>query len=110
VELMGGMNHKIFKGIVRRKKAMERLKAEGIGTDLVVRLRRERDLIEQLRSDYCEVNRLNEKVRKGQASKEEKEDLLRLKSWIQMESGHLGEIEGEEIEGVICADMKGRTR
>lgn len=89
---------------------MERLKAECIVTDLVFRLRLERDLIEQLRSDYCEVNRLNEKVMDGKASKEEKEELSRLKSWIQMESGHLGEIEGEEIEGVICADMKGRTR
>ena len=101
------INRKVFKGILRRKKAMERVKAEGIVTDLVVRLRRERDLIEQLRSDYCEVNRLNEKVRKGQASKEEKEDLLRLKSWIQMESRVLRETEGEGIESIIYAEMKG---
>jgi len=85
---------------------MKRLNAEGIVMDLVVRLRRERDLIEQLRSDYCEVNRLNEKVAKGQASKEEKEKLLRIQSWIQVESGHLREIEGGEIETIICAEMK----
>ena len=85
---------------------MERLNAEGIVTDLVVRLRQERDLIEQIRSDYREVNRLNEKVAKNQASKEEREGLLRLQSWIQMESGHLREIERGEIETIICAEMK----
>jgi len=85
---------------------MKRLNAEGIVTDLVVRLRLERDLIEQLRSDYCEVNRLNEKMMDGKASKEEKEDLLRLQSWIQGESRHLKETEGEEIESIICAEMK----
>ena len=89
---------------------MERQNGKGIVTDLVVRLRRERDLIEQIRSDYREVNRLKEKVAKRQASKEEKEDLLRLQSWIQMESGLLKETEGEEIECVICAEMKGRAR
>ena len=85
---------------------MKQLNAEGIVTDLVFRLRLERDLIEQLRSDYCEVNRLNEKMMDGKASKEEKEDLLRLQSWIQGESRHLKETEGEEIESIICAEMK----
>jgi hypothetical protein len=101
------MNHKIFKGIVRRKKTMERLKAEGIGTDLVVRLRRERDLIEQIKSDHRELNRLKEKVAKRQASEEEKEQLVRYQSWIQVEIRLLKESEGEDIEGVICADLKG---
>jgi len=101
------INRKVFKGILRRKKAMERVKAEGIVTDLVVRLRRERDLIEQVKSDYSETNRLKEKVAKGHASEEEREKLLRLHSWIQMESRLLKETEGEEIEGVICAEMKG---
>ena len=69
-------------------------------------MRLERDLIEQLKSDCREVNRLKKKVMDGKASKEENEDLLRLQSWIQMESGHLREIEGEEIETIICAEMK----
>ena len=85
---------------------MERLNAEGIVTDLVVRLRQERDLIEQLRRDYREVNRLNEKVKKNKPTKEEKVKLLELQSWIQVESRRLKETEGEDIEGVICADMK----
>ena len=86
---------------------MERLNAEGIVTDLVVRLRQERDLIEQLRRDYREVNRLNEKVKKNKPSKEEKVKLLELQSWIQVESRLLKETEREDIEGVICADLKG---
>ena len=86
---------------------MERVKAEGIVTDLVVRLRRERDLIEQVKSDYSETYRLKEKAAKGHASEEEREKLLRLQSWIQMESRLLKETEGEEIEGVICAEMTG---
>lgn len=85
---------------------MERDNSKSIVTDLVVRLRRERDLIEQIRSDYREMNRLNEKVAKRQASKEEKEDLLRLRSWIQEESRVLRETEGGEIETIICAEMK----
>ena len=85
---------------------MERLNAEGIVTDLVVRLRQERDLIEQLRRDYREVNRLNEKVKKNKPSKEEEEKLLRIQSWIQMESRVLREIEGGEIESIIYAEMK----
>ena len=89
---------------------MERVKTEGIVTDLVVRLRWQRDLIEQLKGDHQELNRLKEKVENGQASKQEKDDLLRLQSWIQKESRHLKETEGEEIEGVICVEMKGRTR
>jgi len=100
------INRKVFKGILRRKKAMERVKAEGIVTDLVVRLRRERDLIEQIKSDCRETNRLKEKAAKGHASEEEKEKLLRIQSWIQVESGHLREIEGGEIESIICAEMK----
>ena len=103
------INRKVFKGILRREKAMERVKAEGIVTDLVVRLRRERDLIEQVKSDYSETNRLKERVAKGHASEEEREKLLRLQSWIQMESRLLKETEGEEIEGVICAGMKVMT-
>ena len=86
---------------------MGRLNGKSIVTDLVVRMRRERDLIEQIRSDYREVNRLKEKVMEGKASKEEKEDLLRLQSWIQVEIRLLKESEGEDIEGVICADLKG---
>ena len=85
---------------------MERRNGKGIVTDLVLRMRREKDLIEQIRSDYREVNRLKEKVAKRQASKEEKEDLLRLQSWIQEESRHLKETEGEQIESIICAEMK----
>ena len=85
---------------------MERQNGKGIVTDLVLRMRRERDLIEQIKSDYRELNRLKEKVAKNQASKEEKEGLLRLQSWIQVESGHLREIEGGEIETIICAEMK----
>ena len=85
---------------------MERHNGKGIMTDLVIRLRRERDLIEQIRSDYRELNRLKEKVTKGQASKEEKEELVRLQSWIQEELRHLKETEGEEIESIICAEMK----
>ena len=61
---------------------MERLNAEGIVTDLVVRLRRERDLIEQIKSDYRELNRLKEKVaeesgkqgRKGETVKDSELD------------------------------------
>ena len=101
------INRKVFKGILRREKAMERVKAEGIVTDLVVRLRRERDLIEQVKSDYSETNQLKEKVAKGHASEEEREKLLRLHSWIQMESRLLKETEGGEIESIICAEMKG---
>ena len=86
---------------------MGRLNGKSIVTDLVVRMRRERDLIEQIRSDYREVNRLKEKVMEGKASKEEKEDLLRLQSWIQMESRVLRETEGEGIESIIYAEMKG---
>ena len=86
---------------------MERLNGKDIVTDLVVRLRQERELIEQIKSDYREVNRLKEKVAKNSASKEEKEDLLRLKSWIQMESRVLRETEGEGIESIIYAEMKG---
>ena len=85
---------------------MEQQNGKGIVTDLVLRLRRERDLIEQIKSDYRELNRLNEKVKKNMASKEEKEKLLRIQSWIQVESGHLREIEGGEIEAIICAEMK----
>ena len=85
---------------------MERLNGDRFITDSTMRLRLERDLIEQLKSDCREVNRLNEKVRKGQASKEEKEDMLRLESWIKEEARHLREIEGEEIETIICAEMK----
>ena len=85
---------------------MERLNGDRFITDSTMRLRLERDLIEQLKSDCREVNRLKKKVMDGKASKEENEDLLRLQSWIQMESTYLREIEGEEIEGLICADMK----
>ena len=85
---------------------MERVKAEGIVTDLVVRLRRERDLIEQVKSDYSETNRLKEKAAKGHASEEEKEKLQRFQSWIQMESRVLREIEGGEIESIIYAETK----
>ena len=85
---------------------MERQNGKSIVTDLVLRMRREKDLIEQIKSDYRELNRLNEKVKKNMASKEEKEDLLRLQSWIQEESRHLEETEGGEIESIICAEMK----
>jgi hypothetical protein len=85
---------------------MERQNGKGIVNDLVVRMRRERDLIEQIKSDYRELNRLNEKVKNNMASKEEKEKLLRIQSWIQVESGHLRETERGEIETIICAEMK----
>ena len=85
---------------------MERPNGKGIVTDLVLRLRRERDLIEQIKSDYRELNRLKEKVAKGHVSKEEEEKWLRIQSWIQMESRLLKEIEGGEIETIICAEMK----
>jgi hypothetical protein len=88
---------------------MEQVKAEGVVTDLVARLRRQRDLIEQIKSDCQELNRLKTKVAKGHASEEEKEQLVRYQSWIRTESRLLKENEGEEIEGVICADMKGMT-
>ena len=85
---------------------MERLNNDRFNPDVSTRLRQERDLIEQLRSDYREVNRLKERVRKGQAGREEKEKLAKLQSWIRMESGLLKETEGEEIETIICAEMK----
>ena len=85
---------------------MERRNGKGIVSDLVLRMRRERDLIEQIKSDYRELNRLNEKVKNNMANKEEKEKLLRIQSWIQVESGHLRVIEGGEIETIICAEMK----
>ena len=89
---------------------MERQNGKGIVTDLVLRMRRERDLIEQIKSDYRELNRLKEKTAKGPVSKEEEEKLLRIQGWIRMESDHLREIEGGEIETVICGQMKGLQR
>ena len=83
---------------------MERLNNDRFNPDVSTRLRQERDLIEQLRSDYREVNRLKERVRKGQAGREEKQKLAKLQSWIRTESRLLKETDGE-IEGVICADL-----
>ena len=88
---------------------MERLKTDRLNPDVSTRLRQERDLIEQLRSDYREVNRLKERVRKGRAGREEKEKLAKLQSWIRTESRLLKETDGE-IEGVICADLNGLKR
>ena len=85
---------------------MERQNGKGIVTDLVLRLRRERDLIEQMKSDYQELNRLKEKASKGHVSKEEEEKLMRIQGWVQVELRHLREIERGEIETIICAEMK----
>jgi len=85
---------------------MERPNGDDFILDTPVRLRQQRDLIEQLKSDYQEINRLDEKVATGKASKEEKEHLLRLQSWLQVESRVLREIEREEIETMICGEMK----
>ena len=83
---------------------MERLNNDRFNPDVSTRLRQERELIEQLRSDYREVNRLKDRVRKGQAGREEKEKLAKLQSWIRTESRLLKETDGE-IEGIICADL-----
>ena len=83
---------------------MERLNNDRFNPDVSTRLRQERDLIEQLRSDFREVNRLKERVRKGRAGREEREKLAKLQSWIRTESRLLKETDGE-IEGVICADL-----
>ena len=83
---------------------MERLNDDRFNPDISTRLRQERDLIEQLRSDYREVNRLKERLRKGRAGREEKEKLAKLQSWIRTESRLLKETDGE-IEGIICADL-----
>ena len=88
---------------------MERLSNDRFSPDVSTRLRQERDLIEQLRSDYREVNRWKERLRKGRAGREEKEKLAKLQSWIRTESRLLKETDGE-IEGIICADLKGLKR
>jgi hypothetical protein len=89
---------------------MERPNGDRFIPDVSMRLRQERDLTEQLRSDYWELSRLKKKVRKNRASREEKEKLAKLQSWIQMESRLLREIEGKEIETIICAEIKETRR
>ena len=89
---------------------MERLNNDRFIPDISLRLRQERDLTEQLRSDYWELSRLKKKVRKNRASREEKEKLAKLQSWIQMESRLLKETVGKEIETIICAEMKETKR
>jgi hypothetical protein len=53
---------------------MERLNGDRFIPDISMRLRQERDLIEQIRSDYRELNRLKERVRKGRAGREEENE------------------------------------
>ena len=89
---------------------MEQPNGDRFIPDISMRLRQKRDLTVQLRSDYWELSRLKKKVRKNRASREEKEKLAKLQSWIQMESRLLKETEGKEIETIICAEMKETRR
>jgi len=85
------------------KKAMERLNADGTVIDLVARLRRERDLIEQIKSDCSEVNRTRENARSGRENGAGLEDLNKLLSWLEKGARSLGELEGSDIENITWA-------
>jgi hypothetical protein len=84
---------------------MERLNDDGFITDSTMRLRRARDLIEQIKVDYAELKQLRKKVQDGEANRDERENGERLLSWLEQELDALQELQGSEIENVICAQI-----
>jgi hypothetical protein len=84
---------------------MERLNDDGFITDSTMRLRRARDLIEQIKADYAEFERLKEIAQSGHPNGDETEDLIGLLSWLKEEIDTLRELEGREIENVTCLQI-----
>ena len=66
-------------------------------------MRRERDLIEQIKSDCSEVNRTRENARSGRENGAGLEDLNKLLSWLEKGARSLGELEGSDIENITWA-------
>jgi hypothetical protein len=85
---------------------MERLNDDGFITDSTMRLRRARDLIEQIEADYAELKRLRKKVHDGQATREERENGERLLSWLERELRTLRKLEGRDMERIICGQIE----
>jgi len=82
------------------KTLMERLNHYGTVTDFAYRLRQARCLLDQIRTDYGEFNRLRY-TQVGHESSNKEEELVKLLSWLKEELGALRELEGREIENVI---------
>jgi SPX domain protein involved in polyphosphate accumulation len=69
------------------------------------RLTLTRTLIEQIKSDYVEFNRLKEKVQTGRGSSTDVEDLSKFLSWLEKGVRSLGELEGSDIENITWAQI-----
>ena len=85
---------------------MERLNDDGFITDSTMRLRRARDLIEQIKVDYAELKQLRKKVQDGEATRDERENGERLLSWLKRELSTLRKIEGRDMESIICGQIE----
>lgn len=84
---------------------MERLNHHGFLIDTGHRLTLMRGLIEQLKSDYVEFNRLKAKVQAGRVSSADVEDLNKLLSWLEMGVRSLRELERSDIESITWAQI-----
>ena len=74
-------------------------------SDSTMRLRRMRDLIEQIKEDYAELNRVRNGVRDREKSRDEKENEERLLSWLESELSTLRRLQGRDIETIIGAQL-----
>jgi len=70
-----------------------------------MRLRRARDLIEQIEADYAELKQVRKKVQDGQATRDERENGERILSWLKRELSTLRKIEGRDMETIICGQI-----
>ena len=84
---------------------MERLNDEGFMSDSTMRLRRIRDLIEQIKADYAELKQVGKKVQDGQATRDERENGERILSWLKRELSTLRKIEGRDMETIISGQI-----
>ena len=70
------------------------------------RIRCMRSLIEQIKNDYAECNRLWEKLENGSMEIADEEELLRVMSWLRQELNVFSEMKQTGIEGISSAEIE----
>ena len=70
------------------------------------RIRSTRDLLDQIKEDHNELNKIWDQFVKGTTSRDDKEECLRLISWLKEEFNAYKELRGKGIEGVLWGELE----
>jgi len=85
---------------------MIRVNRDGLYSEKGYRIRCMRSLLEQLKNDYADCNRLWHKLEKGTADSSQVEDLLRVLSWLKEGLNVFNDLGKQGIEVVSWGDLK----